>query len=673
MLRTLVLLAACALVACSSPPRAEPDALGGTGGDDVLATALLDEQVAVAAFLVTRSVVWGGPAAPTRLIGLPARRVFVCAYAEEPRSVCASGVGADLDAAVREAATGLVERVSTANPAEVRLKLDVATSAIPARFDRDVLEPEPREVGLWNVWYAAGGESAWVLPSEVLEAGLYAKKDDRRGLHRRSTVRALQARNPALEIEGDFDFRKLTTTSWVEEPDGTGAFRLYRLHDVDPPDVTADALLARIVLAADYLLSSVSPEGRIRYRYRVVTDDENDSYNLLRHAGTTYAMFQVYDRTGFEPYRTAGEAAIRYLFSKSRRETRTGPWGGGDTMFVVEGKEVKLGGAGLALVALVQHMEATDDRETWKEEARAYARFLVSQQKRDGEFVSHASLDSDDEPSDRDSIYYPGEAIYGLIRLYAVDPNPLWLATAVRGADWLINVRDAGKEGAALNNDHWLMLGLSHLHHATRDVRYRDHSVRLARAVEVQYRTNEALAGAHPDYLGGYYDPPRSTPAAIRAEGLGAVLDTCHTAALDCVWVESLLHATVRHMLWSQYDARTAFWMENRAKAFGGISGGLLDPSIRNDFVQHGMSALLATERQLRRGEDARLPGAPGPREIYARLPAEEFARLHAPSLAARGPTAWEVARSIPPEAPTSAPPTQIRSPAPPDPAPPAP
>jgi hypothetical protein len=273
---------------------------------------------------------------------------------------------------------------------------------------------------------------------------------------------------------------------------------------------------------------------------------------------------------------------------------------------------------------------------------------LVASQKKSGEFIYFPALTPGGKPTSKDgSAYYPGEAILGLIKLHSWDPNPMWLDTAGRAADWLIEVRDKGKNERQLANDHWLMLALSYLYHYTEKESYLTHSLNLAKAVQYQYDKNKPAWKKYPDFRGGYYDPPRSTPAATRGEGLGAVLDTCTIAKQDCAWVEELLHETVRHEMLSQYDPDTSYWIKNKAKAFGGWNGGLLDSSVRNDFVQHNMSSLLGLERFLRRRAGELVPGGPGWTERY--LGGEEFeglsdekmSALRAATLRYRGESDW--------------------------------
>ena len=659
------------LVGCGGGTSDPGSALGEAGKDDAVLEALADAEVAAAGMGIVRQVLYGEPSPDTGRLGkLPGRRVFVCAYQVKPRMLCETGVGGDLAASFDAAAAALKKtaggKVDPAEKESIRLKFDVVTSAEARTFKRAQDKPKHRLVATYGFFVSTdNGENSWLLPSELLERGIYNTK--KKGFERKRVLKQLRKRNGDLDdLPTEFPYEEFQTIAWVEkdQPGQTppGVLRLYRLHPWEFAEATPEVLLQRAVWAADYLISSVSAEGKVRYRYKTASDRDSSSYNLLRHGGTTYSILQAYDRTQFEPYLLASVQAMQYLFDHCDSDRRTGPWlpedhpSFGESLFIVspadreapEGK-VKLGGAGLALVMIDQYVEATGDTETYREQAMGLARFLVASQKEDGEFLYFPPRHPGGElTSTDDSAYYPGEAIFGLVRLYSWDPNPLWLETAVRAADWLIDVRDAGKSSSSLANDHWLMLALSHVYKYTEDQRYVDHSIALCRAVEHQYLKNERYWEAHPDFKGGYYNPPRSTPAATRGEGLGAVLDTCELAKMDCDWIEDLLIDTIRHEMLSQYDPDMTFWMKNRPKAFGGWNGGLLDMDIRNDFVQHNMSAVLGAERHLLRAQEIVVPGGPdwmgqvlaGTR--YEGIPEGELGLLREASLRYRGETRWE-------------------------------
>lgn len=609
-------------------------------------SALVEVATARAAFALAHAVLEGGvPGDGPPGEGVP---TYLCGWRVGPRPVCARGEGDTLASAVRSAAAALGPRLPKG--ARPTLSLDFETHV------QDVTVGQPghrkRDPGLWG-WRRPGVPEAVLTPAQVLAFDVFGgpEEDDKR-FRPEQLVAELQARGAEAPPLGDDEaLQRFRTVAWLETEDGP--LRTYRLHAHTLPATDPDSLRVRAAWAAEHLASTVRPNGRVRYLYDVSEGRELPGYNLLRHGGTTYSLLQGYQRFGHEAWLQAAEAAIGHLLRSSRRDVRHGPYGGGETLWVNESRHVKLGGAGLALVMLTQHAQATG-ADTHLDDARAYARFLVSQQMESGEFVSFAPLQPGGEGKDQVSAYYPGEAILGLMQLHAIDPDPLWLATARRGADWLIDVRDAGLGPEDLANDHWLMIALSHLVRATDDPRYVAHSRRLAEAVAHQAERNRSKVATHADYRGSYYDPPRSTPAATRGEGLVAVLDTCAHVNDPCDEVLDLLLDTVGHELWAQYTPDTVWWMPRPAAAVGGFSGGIMDPDLRNDYTQHNLSSVLGLERHLRAREGVVLPGGPtwswARQRAWSPPPARQVSTWLEPVRHFRGPLVWD--RPNDPEAP---------------------
>lgn len=516
--------------------------------------------------------------------------LWLCRYTAGRTPVCARGEGERLSDAVDSAVGALGTRGEPVDAWKLDFELASREASWPEAANR-------HEAGTFGMRVG----DAVLLPSEMLERGLFlsADEDDPPQYNTDAIVALLAARGAVIGGEA-FPFTRIRTASWVARREGTEltAIRTYRVHAYEDPDITRpEVLLQRAIFAAEHLAAIVGPDGRIRYRFDVQNGQEKRGQNLLRHAGSTYSLVQAYARTGHLPWKASAERAIRYLLSKSASDERTGPYGGGLGRYIVEGSHIKLGGAGLSLVALAEWQRVTGET-TYTDRAREFATFLVSQQQQSGEFVYFASKQPGGQPRDDTSAYYPGEAILGLVSFHALDPNPDWLNTAKRGADWLIDVRDAGKQPTRLDNDHWLMIALERLHAATHDPRYIEHAKRLAEAVRAQHRKQEGHEARHRDYRGGYYEPPRATPASTRAEGLIAVitlLDRTNTPH-D---LRPLLFDTVGHLLRSQYMPELCYWMPDCDAVVGGFAGGIVDIEMRNDYTQHALSALLGTERIL--------------------------------------------------------------------------
>lgn len=605
---------------------------------------LADPAVVEQAFGAVRAVLAGQEAQAEGLGAYAGRRVYACAYQIAARALCGTGTGRNLEAAVLAAANGLRDQVP--DPSGALLKLDFVTDEVRTRWPARGFT---HGVGVHGLHVTQNGAESWLTPSELLEVPvLVVVHHDKPGvLDEQRLHDALQERNPAIgDLPPDFSFVRTRTTSWVERhPVGSGIVRTYRTHAWELGEMEPDLLLQRAFWAGDHLASIVSPRGRIRYHYDPALDQESRGYNLLRHAGTTWSLLQAWERTGHEPWLLAARAGMHYLLERTVVQERQGPFGGGTARWVKESRRIKLGGAGLGLLMLAEYTAATGD-EAYLEEARQFATYLVSAQLASGEFIAFNSVDPDGGPEPGTSAYYPGEAIVGLMRLYSVDPNPLWLDTAKRGASWLIRVRDAGKTPRTLANDHWLMMGLSRLYAETRDPVWVDHSLKLAEAVAIQQARHVDHVAYHRDYAGGYYEPPRSTPAATRAEGLVAVLDTCRLAGLSCPEVRATLEATVLHQLQTQYTPETLWWLPAPEEAVGAFYGGLIDVTIRNDYVQHNLSAILGLERLARLDAGERLPGDPtwtlADQEAFNGLSERQIAELQAFTRRIRGDMLWD-------------------------------
>jgi len=113
---------------------------------------------------------------------------------------------------------------------------------------------------------------------------------------------------------------------------------------------------------------------------------------------------------------------------------------------------------------------------------RALARFIMAEQYADGHF--RANSDLPEEPGrkrKREPIYYPGEAILALTRLYAVDPQSAYLDAARRGADWAIHTRDANATEDTQEHDHWMAYACNDLYRATSDPSYLSHAQKIGR------------------------------------------------------------------------------------------------------------------------------------------------------------------------------------------------
>ncbi|MCG6534043.1 MAG: AGE family epimerase/isomerase [Syntrophales bacterium LBB04] len=364
---------------------------------------------------------------------------------------------------------------------------------------------------------------------------------------------------------------------------------IYKINSVDMPtdkNLSPKNILNSINLAGNYLINSAKSDGEFDYLYDAKTDKIQDEYNILRHAGTIFSMMEFYSLTKNENALSSSQKALSYL-EKQIKPCKTS---NNDTECVVETNEVKLGGNGLAIVAMAEYTEATGDQK-YVETMRKLARWIIDNQKKSGEFAVHKQTYSDQKISTFISDYYPGEAILGLMKLYKITNDKIYLDSAVSAATWRITVRDKNVSMETLNNDHWLLYGLNELYRFDQNKIYIDHVFKICDAIFA----NQQLNPKNPEWLGGYYNPPRSTPTATRSEGLIAAYNLAKDYGHkdEAEKILKALELGLGFQLKTQIDETRAAEFKNPKKALGGFTEDLDGTEIRIDYVQHNLSSLI--------------------------------------------------------------------------------
>ena len=361
--------------------------------------------------------------------------------------------------------------------------------------------------------------------------------------------------------------------------------------------------------AAAYLSRNSDERGRFVY-LRHPTQPPASSYNVLRHAGTLYAMAQFYAAFGGASVQAAALRSGRYLQRHHiapvpKANDLVAVWE--DDIAHDDPNEAKLGGAGLALVAAA----------AWRRNGQTIlplatmqqiARFVLFLQRKDGSFYSKYIRSKNGRDGSWTSLYYPGEAALGLVMLYEHDSDLAWLRAATRALAHLSRKRRGKRRVPA---DHWALLAtervLRHWHKlgdtsttgvepAAGRKHLIDHAVQIAKAMLRDRRRANHRPGA-PAH-GSFDSKARTTPTATRLEGLQALL--------------RLLPHDHRVRSPVQRAVTTGVAFLQRAQIRGGVLDGgmpralLVDGEghssrfarrareVRIDYVQHALSAWLA-------------------------------------------------------------------------------
>lgn len=385
---------------------------------------------------------------------------------------------------------------------------------------------------------------------------------------------------------------KIRTKSYFINKDGF--HELYRGHQIFK-DLTKQDLWEAIELTKNnYFKNVVQKSGKFIYSYLPYRNKREHRYNILRHAGTAYSMFETYELMPDKELLDEAERALTYL----QKSIKSFEINDKKVKVVVERDVQKIGGNALAIVAMAKHAQVTNSTENIKL-MQDLALWIKETQDDDGEFTIHKQRYSTREHFDFSSRFYPGQAILALVRLYHLDKNNKWLDVAENAANYLINIRDKSATHNTISHDHWLLYALNELYRERPKKMYLNHSFLIAEAMmQTQYTevdtTRDELIGG---YLTEFGNKPRnSTPAACKDEGLSAV----HNLAKDNGYIEmasrtkNAIKQGIKFQLQMQLRPESVLYYKRKKLCLGAFQEGLRGLSLRNDFTQHNISSFIA-------------------------------------------------------------------------------
>ncbi|MBP5981909.1 MAG: UDP-N-acetylmuramoyl-tripeptide--D-alanyl-D-alanine ligase [Halomonas sp.] len=200
--------------------------------------------------------------------------------------------------------------------------------------------------------------------------------------------------------------------------------------------------------ASQFLAAQVQENGSFIYGLHPCFDREINTYNTLRHTSSIYSMLEAWEVTRSETLKRAIDKALNYLTTQLLRTLKHK--GESVTYLVEVNDEIKLGGSGVALLALSKYTELTaDERYVPLMEQLA----LGIRQLQDPVMGGFTHVLNATDLSVKDTfriIYYDGEAAFGLMRLYGLTKDDRWLAVVEKAFEYFI----AKQHWKA--HDHWL-------------------------------------------------------------------------------------------------------------------------------------------------------------------------------------------------------------------------
>lgn len=233
------------------------------------------------------------------------------------------------------------------------------------------------------------------------------------------------------------------------------------------PRFNKQTALDVITTSSEYLTMQLDLEGRFKYGVYPVYHKYLPGYNILRHASTIWSMLCAYRITGEKYTLNQIEVALGYLikhtfykYKKSREEINTA------YVADLDKNEVKIGGNAVAILMLTEYMDVTGSDKYRKLCVELGNGILELFDHETGEFFHVLSIPSLSRKEKVRTVYYDGECVFALARLYSLTKDERWLDASKSAVDRFI------REDYTKHRDHWVAYALNEITKHVPEERY---------------------------------------------------------------------------------------------------------------------------------------------------------------------------------------------------------
>ena len=484
--------------------------------------------------------------------------------------------------ATREALNAAKDRDTwLENVGQIAIQIDVMQDRVPLRTKRGWFMFFAVEPGVDGLILSRGDKVQYQLPSDAVTRGLLTPRVKGRAKAVEKLLgvaaRDMHTRREAWK-EADMTIERFRTISFGVPVPGEGVRDFYRGNVLlEPDELNADRIYAAIRDGAQWLLSNAKDDGRFNYQYYPNQDRYPGAYNAVRHAGTVYGLLELYRYFQDPKFLAAAKKATPYLYENIKRPGRER-----ELLAMPDGTSWPTGAAALGLLAFV-NMPPDMWPARYKEYEEGLGLFLLKMIDEDGKVFQGYLAARGSKKVNKEPLYYPGESMLALAKLYEQTGDKRWLDGAMHIADQQIK-----RYVRSRSADHWVIQGLYQLYRHTGDQELGDFALSMADSyIDTQCPPNTP---PFPDYFGGYRrqnETPRTTRAGSRSEAMTAAVRTAWKMGRDARPYEDSLLFAAKHQIEQQFRPESAFYLLQPKRAIGGFRAGLVDNHLRIDFNQH--------------------------------------------------------------------------------------
>ena len=211
-------------------------------------------------------------------------------------------------------------------------------------------------------------------------------------------------------------------------------------------EVIDDGVVSEVLKnAANFLAKCVQEDGKFIYGNFPPFDRTINNYNILRHTGATWELINQYAMTKENSLVDCIDKLIGYL-------TENIEFPEPDVAFVIDKKsnEVKLGGIAIAVLAIVSYMEAFQSDKYIKLAHQLGNGIFKLMDINAGTFYHVLNYPDYSKKQEFKIVFYEGEAVYALARLYGFTKEQKYLDAAAAA------VKNFIKKDYIKYKDHWV-------------------------------------------------------------------------------------------------------------------------------------------------------------------------------------------------------------------------
>lgn len=222
---------------------------------------------------------------------------------------------------------------------------------------------------------------------------------------------------------------------------------------------TKDDALRVLATATDFLSMQVGLDGKFDYGFYPASNKAIPGYNIVRHAGSVWELLYAYRVLGDKFILGQAESAINFMIRNSAYKYPKRDAAKENTVYLFDSikDEVKIGGNAIAIIALTEYMDVVKTDKYVRLATELGNGILELFDERYGSFfhvLRYPSL----APRDKfRTVYYDGETVFALCRLYGLTRQKRFLDAARSAADRFI------KKDYTKYADHWVAYAINEL------------------------------------------------------------------------------------------------------------------------------------------------------------------------------------------------------------------